>query len=67
MSLFQTTGKKMMLVKEFGERCGGDVVLLNCYKNKVEFGCKYNKSMEEKIQNISRDIEEYPWWVDLLD
>tara|TARA_R110002073_G_scaffold123085_6_gene266454 strand:- start:10679 stop:10849 length:171 start_codon:yes stop_codon:yes gene_type:complete len=56
-----------MLVKEFGERCGGDVVLLNCYKNKVEFGCKYNKSMEEKIQNISRDIEEYPWWVDLLD
>ena len=49
------------------DRCDGNIVLSNCYKNKLELGCTYNKSIEEKISKILGDIEEYPWWVDLLD
>ena len=67
MSLFQTANKTKKLVEEFFEKCGGDIVLSNCYKNKLEFGCTYNTDVEQKILKISKHIEEYPWWVELLD
>lgn len=67
MSLFQMEDRNQRLLKDFMDRCDNNVVLSNCYKNKLELGCTYNKSIEEKILNILKDIEEYPWWVDLLD
>ena len=67
MSLFQMEDRNQRLLKEFMDRCDNNIVLSNCYKNKLELGCIYNKSVEEKISNILKDIEEYPWWVDLLD
>jgi hypothetical protein len=67
MCLFRMENRNQRLLKEFMDRCDGNIVLSNCYKNKLELGCTYNKSIEEKISKILGDIEEYPWWVDLLD
>jgi hypothetical protein len=67
MCLFRMENRNHRLLKEFMDRCDGNIVLSNCYKNKLELGCTYNKSIEEKISKILGDIEEYPWWVDLLD
>jgi hypothetical protein len=67
MSLFQMMDRNQRLLKEFMDRCDNDVVLTNCYKNKLDFGCTYNRAIEERISKIVKGIEECPWWVDLLD
>lgn len=67
MFLFHKADMDQRLLSEFIDKCGGDMVLANCYKSKLEFGCTYKKSIEEKISTIVKDIEEYPWWIDLLD
>ena len=67
MSLFQMEDRNQRLLEEFIHLCDGDVVLSNCYKNRLKFGCTYKKSIEDKIDTIIKDIEEYPWWVDLLN
>jgi hypothetical protein len=53
----------------FKKKCD-KLTLINCYKNKLEFGCGYCEEIEKFIKNISDQIEEEvgpPWWVHLLD
>ena len=55
MSLFQMVDRNQRLLKEFMDKCDNNIVLSNCYKNKLELGCTYNKSVEQKISNIDED------------
>lgn len=68
MFQFQTGNRNHELLKTFLEKCNGNIVLFNCYKNKLEFGCTYSNTIEQKILKILKATDsEYPWWVDLLD
>ena len=57
-------------LQRFESICGDDQMLLNCYKNRLEIGCKYGESIENKLDVIHKIImkrEGPPWWVSLLD
>ena len=54
------------LLENFKNLCK-DPVLIECYKNRIQLGCKYNPETEEKINKITSQFEEHPWWVSLLD
>ncbi len=44
--------------------------LLECYKNRLEYGCTYPEGMEKMIDTIHTLCMKKlapPWWVDLLD
>jgi hypothetical protein len=50
--------------KEFSD----DAVLLQCYKNKIEFGCTYNNAVEQRIYEIEIKMQKIePDWLDLID
>lgn len=52
------------LFQEFSD----DPVLLQCYKNKIEFGCTYNNAVEQKIYEIETRMKKTePDWLDLID
>lgn len=54
-------------IEKFQEKCGDDPVLVQCYKNKIEYGCSYNNEIEQKIIEIEQSIsDETPLW-ELLD
>jgi len=53
-------------IEQFKEKCR-DPVLVQCYKNKIEYGCSYNNEIEQKIIEIELSIgEDTPLW-ELLD
>ena len=56
-------------VEQFSNLCNNDIVLVNCYRNRLQFGCTYNTAVEKRIDDIVSkfSVEEYPWWVDILD
>ena len=56
-------------IEKFGELCDNDIVLMNCYRNRVQFGCTYSNTLERRMDDVLSKMkeDEYPWWVDLLD
>ena len=57
-------------IQRFEKICGGNVTLVNCYRNYLELGCKYNEGIQNKLIAIDRIIKKHedpPWWVSLLD
>jgi hypothetical protein len=60
------------LLTKFKNKCSDDdEVIFKCYKNKLEFGCGYQKEIEKEIEKIYKiaHADEYvpEWWVELLD
>lgn len=50
--------------------CSNNVTLVNCYKNVVELGCRYDREIHRRIDEVlevvnSKELPE--WWVSLLD
>lgn len=44
--------------------------LVNCYKNYLELGCKYNDGIQNKLIALDKLVKKHedpPWWVSLLD
>lgn len=58
------------LLTKFKNKCS-DEIIFKCYKNKLELGCGYQESIENKIQEICKIAhgDEYvpEWWIELLD
>ena len=45
-------------------------VLLNCYRNKLQYGCTYPDCIERKLKIFDTVISRYedpPWWTEFLD
>ena len=56
--------EQIELFQEFSD----DPVLLQCYKNKIEFGCTYSNDVEQKIYEIENKIQKVePEWLNLID
>lgn len=51
-------------LEKFKELCD-DQILINCYKNKIEFGCNYNNHIEQQINDILIKIDKIE--LDLID
>ena len=70
--LFQletTPTRNERLIKKFSEHCD-KYPIIQCYKNKLEFNCKYNIEVEKIISDIEKkfiESEQLPWWLNLLD
>lgn len=59
----------MRLVKKFELNCN-NYQIIQCYKNKLEYNCKYNSDVENLISEIESNFiesEQLPWWLDLID
>jgi hypothetical protein len=57
-------------IKRFEKICDGNKTLINCYRNRVELGCKYAESTEKQLEVIDKLVSKYedpPSWVSLLD
>ena len=57
------------LVRKFSENCDRYHVV-QCYKNKLEYNCKYNIEIENIISEIENkfiESEQLPGWLDLID
>ena len=57
------------LIKLFSENCSS-YPIIQCYKNKLIYNCKYNIEVEKKINEIEKKIihlEELPWWLEFID
>ena len=57
------------LLKKFSENCD-KYPIIQCYKNKLYYNCKYNIEVENIIDEIEKKFienEKLPWWLDLLD
>ena len=57
------------LVRKFSEKCD-KYHIVQCYKNKLEYNCKYNIDIENIISEIENkfiESEQLPWWLDLID
>ena len=60
---------KDRLVSKFSENCD-KYPIVQCYKNKLEYNCKYNIDVEKIISEIENkfiESEQLPWWLDLID
>ena len=64
--MFKVENQSDRLIAHFKDLCK-DQMLIECYKNRILLGCKYNKYIEDKLDAISSQFEEHPWWVSLLD
>ena len=70
--LFQletTPSRNERLIKKFSEHCD-KYSIIQCYKNKLEFNCKYSTDVEKIISDIESkfiESEQLPWWLNLLD
>jgi len=53
-------------IEKFQEKCG-DPVLVQCYKNKLEYGCSYNNEIEQKIIELEVSISDDAHLWELLD
>ena len=61
--------RKDRLVSKFSENCDR-YPIIQCYKNKLEYNCKYNIDVENIISEIENkfiESEQLPWWLDLID
>lgn len=57
------------LIKKFSEHCD-KYPIVQCYKNKLYYKCKYNIEVENIIKEIEKnfiDQEQLPWWLDIID
>ena len=57
-------------IQRFEKICGGNQTLVNCYRNRLTFGCRYHEIIERRIDAIVQIInkhEDPPSWVSLLD
>lgn len=57
------------LLQKFSENCSKHQII-QCYKNKLEYNCKYNIDIENIISEIENkfiESEQLPWWLDLID
>ena len=57
-------------IQRFEKICDGNQTLINCYRNRVELGCKYTESIEKQLDVVDKLVSKYedqPSWVSLLD
>ena len=57
------------LMRKFKNFCE-NYAIVQCYKNKLEYNCKYNIDVENIISEIENkfiESEQLPWWLNLID
>lgn len=66
--MFKVKGASDREQIELFQEINDDPVLLQCYKNKIDFGCTYNNAIEQKIYEIETKMKKIdPIWLDLID